>query len=351
MKFTLHPALLIYPKTIDDERFFVAEIHCAIPPVILESPKIVSIINRLPKEFTQKQVIDIFLSNDIEHELAEETFSFFVKERIFIQRVERALLEKTPWFQYGWVEAFRYNWATKDFPFLQMHKPDAFLKDNQRMVHFREKSEVPSLYQIRESLKRYPAPSLHKKNIRQTLKQVQMNTMSPVEKLGFLFSFCFGKRGRKVFGIQGSFLRKVTPSGGARHPVEVYLVVFDYQGLENGVYHYNVKTNELDFLRKGNFYLEAQKATFDLFSKYQEKPKCLLIFTTVFERSMWRYRDSRSWRAPLVDVGHALMCFRQIASLLHFDTYTYQKFEDQKIAELIGVNIVEQSPLYVGTLL
>lgn len=155
MKFTLHPALLIYPKLIDDERFFVAEINCALPPVILGSPKIVSIINSLPKEFTHKQGVETFLEHGIEVGLAQKTFYFFVKEKIFVERKENAVFEKTFWFKYGWVEAFRYHWATKDFPFLQMHKSDAFLKDNERMVTFREKSRVPSLYQVKKSLKQY----------------------------------------------------------------------------------------------------------------------------------------------------------------------------------------------------
>ena len=50
-----------------------------------------------------------------------------------------------------------------------------------------------------------------------------------------------------------------------------------------------------------------------------------VVFTSLVERAMWRYRDPRSFRAILVDVGHAVMAYRHVARTLGFRTYAYQK--------------------------
>jgi hypothetical protein len=66
---------------------------------------------------------------------------------------------------------------------------------------------------------------------------------------------------------------------------------------------------------------------------------------------MWRYREARSWRAVLIDVGHAVMFYRHVALRLGYNLYTYQKFDDKLIGCILGVDIIKQSPLYVGTII
>ena len=93
-----------------------------------------------------------------------------------------------------------------------------------------------------------------------------------------------------------------------------------------------------------------ERATLDLFSKYDTAPAAALVFTSLVERAMWRYRDPRSFRAILVDVGHAVMAYRRVARMLGFRTYAYQKMRDSEVASILGIDRVTQPPLYVGTL-
>jgi hypothetical protein len=65
---------------------------------------------------------------------------------------------------------------------------------------------------------------------------------------------------------------------------------------------------------------------------------------------MWRYRDARSSRAVLVDVGHALMAYRTVAWALGFELYTYQKIQDSALAEVMTLDRLREVPLFVGTL-
>jgi hypothetical protein len=66
---------------------------------------------------------------------------------------------------------------------------------------------------------------------------------------------------------------------------------------------------------------------------------------------MWRYRDARSWRAPLVDAGHAIMAFRTVSAALGYSSYTYQKMRDEAVCMLLGISRFRQTPLFVGTII
>ncbi len=233
-----------------------------------------------------------------------------------------------------------------------MNERKGLVEDETRMVQYRAEGFPPSIYQSFQALS---SKQLIKFKNDDSIDEY-VNKLSEKQKLGIeglsvLLDVAYGERSKLNFGVQGHFLKKAIPSGGARHPLEVFLVWFDSEEvLQKGCYHYNVKNNSLDLINQGDFYKQFEKSTFDLFRKYKSAPKALLVYTTLYERAMWRYRESRSWRAILLDVGHAIMAYRTISQILGYKHYTYQKFEDSTISSLLKINMATQTPLYVGTL-
>jgi SagB-type dehydrogenase family enzyme len=217
------------------------------------------------------------------------------------------------------------------------------------MEAYREQASAPSPYQHLGhdgaiDLRRYgdAADTL--------LAQMAADERLGMPGLELLLDVCFGERGR--IGVPGdaTCLLKSIPSGGARHPTEVFVAAFDLPGLADGVYHYDVDGHRLERIRAGGHRDAFAEATLDLFAKHDAAPAAALVFTSLVERAMWRYRDPRSFRAILVDVGHAVMAYRHVARALGFRTYALQKMRDSDVAELIGVDRIAQPPLYVGTL-
>jgi hypothetical protein len=51
----------------------------------------------------------------------------------------------------------------------------------------------------------------------------------------------------------GPYILRTGPSGGARHPSEVYPVVRRVEGIPPGIYHYSVQRHRLETLRLGKF--------------------------------------------------------------------------------------------------
>lgn len=72
------------------------------------------------------------------------------------------------------------------------------------------------------------------------------------DQLSTLLYYAFGATKKvKSFG-SSEVLLKTSPSGGARHPVEVYLCVLNVDGVAPSVYHYSVKDHNLERIAEGS---------------------------------------------------------------------------------------------------
>src|SRR5947209_15625689 len=66
-----------------------------------------------------------------------------------------------------------------------------------------------------------------------------------LENVSKLLQTTWGVQGYVQTNVFGRLPYKTSPSGGARHPGEVYLVALRVKGLERGLYHYQPKDNFL----------------------------------------------------------------------------------------------------------
>lgn len=333
---------------------FVLETSCAYPPLVLHDASVALGLSRLPGEFTAAEAAEVFCESGVPDELSAALVQELVTCRVFDDTTvtdRSSSGAADAWRQFGWAEAYSYLAATRDYPFVQMGNPAGFVADNERMQEYSQESAPPCVYQTLPAEQSFPLRKLDSKgSLSSAISSLSGQQIRGREGVAVLLDACFGERGKISFLHQGEFLRKAVPSGGARHPTEAFLFSFSGFCFPLGVYHYNVQHHRLDLLRSGDFYKTASEATFDLGKKYAKPPVALLVFTTLFERAMWRYRDARSWRAPLMDVGHTMMAYRVVSNALGFKHYTYQKFQDDTICGLLGVNPVRQLPLFVGTL-
>src|SRR5207244_4355224 len=53
-------------------------------------------------------------------------------------------------------------------------------------------------------------------------------------------------------GPLGRLALKTSPSAGALHPIECYVIAWRVRGLKPGLYHYDVRANELRLLKGGD---------------------------------------------------------------------------------------------------
>lgn len=100
-------------------------------------------------------------------------------------------------------------------------------------------------------------------------------------------------------GIVDEEERRPYPSGGARYPVETYLISFEVEKLDAGAYHYNVRDSSLELLLKKNLVDRSKEFT----TQYIDWVPATLLFTSVIPRSEVKY-GANAYRFSLLEAGH-----------------------------------------------
>lgn len=139
---------------------------------------------------------------------------------------------------------------------------------------------------------------------------------------------------------------KTSPSGGARHPVEAYVMVKNVEAIPAGIYHYEVETNSLAPIRE---YI-GENAVSKLFSgQYWVKNAAVsFIFTAVLPRSMWKYDHSRAYRVILLDAGHIGQTFHLAGTALGLGVFTTAAVQDKLIEKCLKIDGVSEVVIYAG---
>jgi SagB-type dehydrogenase family enzyme len=329
-------------------RRLVAQASASQPPLVLNHPLALSALGALPSAFDRERAGVAWRASGIAEEAHAELWTAFEAAGLF---AEISANGATWWDDFHWREARAYHESTRDYPFLQMNEPGAFASDAERMHEYRDEEPSPPVYQRLGdgAVVKLPGSSADD-DPDERLRSMSVDDRLGLSGIGLLLDVCFGERGRIGVADGSACLLKSIPSGGARHPTEIFLAAFDVRGIAPGVYHYSVEHHCLEQVQTGQRRDAFAHATLDLFTKCDAPPAAALVFTSRVERAMWRYRDPRSFRAILVDVGHAVTAYRHVARLLGFRTYAYGKMRDGEVADLLGIDRVVQPPLYVGTL-
>jgi SagB-type dehydrogenase family enzyme len=145
---------------------------------------------------------------------------------------------------------------------------------------------------------------------------------------------------------EGRVPLKTSPSGGARHPLEAYVVVRHVAGIEPGVYHYAADVHRLERL---TFVAEAPAFDEVLPTQWWYRDAgALVLLTAVFERTRWRYEGPRAYRAVLIEAGHLCQTFCLTATWLGLAPFCSMALADGGIESMLRLDGVSESVLYAA---
>jgi len=144
----------------------------------------------------------------------------------------------------------------------------------------------------------------------------------------------------------GRLAHKTSPSGGARHPVEVYLLALRVKGLPSGLYHYDPRSHRLEQLRKGPMQNKAMAYCAGRASV--KEAAALFLMTAVFPRVMWKYRSARAYRVVTLDAGHLCQTFCLTATFLGLAPFCTAALNDSLIEKDLGLDGISESVVYVA---
>lgn len=180
---------------------------------------------------------------------------------------------------------------------------------------------------------------------RKTHRQFSRQPVS-LENISQLLSLVWGVTGYLHSPSFGKLAHKTSPSGGARHPGEVYLMALRVKGLPTGLYHYHPARHWLETI---NTPATSHKAAlYCAHQPYAGRAAALFLMTAVFERSMWKYRKPRAYRVVLLDAGHLCQTFCLVATWLGLAPFCTAALKDTMIEQDLGIDGVRESVLYIA---
>lgn len=129
---------------------------------------------------------------------------------------------------------------------------------------------------------------------------------------------------------------RTAPSGGARHPLELYAFVNNVAGLAPGAYHYLALEDKLE--RLGCRANQADQLTFALAGQEfaGHAPVCL-VWTAVPYRSEWRY-GSHGHKDILLDAGHSCQNVYLACEELGLGCCALAAYDQAAMDELLGLS-------------
>jgi SagB-type dehydrogenase family enzyme len=156
----------------------------------------------------------------------------------------------------------------------------------------------------------------------------------PLEKLEQLLYLTNGVSQIKEYADKKIYFR-TSPSAGALYPIEIYLIVNNVENLEKGLYYFNPIENGLYQLEKKDFTGQINKVTFH--QKVFEKIPVILLFTYIYQRNFWKYKE-RAFRYALLDNGYILENLSLAAASLDLKANIIGDFIDIDLNMLLKLN-------------
>ncbi len=254
--------------------------------------------------------------------------------------------ELAAWSEWNPAAGF-FHLSTKDLRF----ERDA-AKEFRALVRLAKAKPIP------QPIKRYPkarqlalpAPAIHGEFPRVLLERRTWRQFSkrPVtlDLVGNLLGSTWGVRRWVDVPKVGRVAAKTSPSGGALHPIEAYVVARNVEGLNAGIYHYSGADHRLELLRRG---ASSREITDYLANQYWYGGAAFVVFmTAVFARTRWKYDYARAYRAVLIEAGHLCQTFCLTATWLGAAPFCTMAFADSKIEKALGIDGIAESVLYVA---
>ena len=237
-------------------------------------------------------------------------------------------------------EAAFFHFATKD---MQYGSPEEMDK---RLLQKAANSPPPSPIKFYAVVATHPIASLLRE--RRTWRRFGKQ---PIDRsdIATLLGLTWGvqKWMRTTLGLRAL---KTSPSGGARHVIEAYLLARHVKGLAAGCYHYDPDAHDLSLLKRG---LTAKRIEKYLPQQsWYRDASAFVIMTAIFARSQWRYEFPRAYRVVLLDAGHLCQTFCLVATALGLAPFCTAALADSLIERDLGLDGITESVIYacgVGT--
>jgi SagB-type dehydrogenase family enzyme len=150
-----------------------------------------------------------------------------------------------------------------------------------------------------------------------------------------------------ITAVSSQFEFRSAPSAGGLYPIETYLMCRNVESLESGIYHFRPHEFDLELIKAGDFSVAFANAALGQ-SMVSDAPVCF-IWTALVQRSKWKYRQ-RAYRYIYLDAGHIAQNLYLAGTAIGLGVCGIGAFFDDHINNLLGVDGVEETVVYLASL-
>jgi SagB-type dehydrogenase family enzyme len=138
---------------------------------------------------------------------------------------------------------------------------------------------------------------------------------------------------------------RTVPSAGATYPLEIFVACGrnGVDGIDGGIYHYNIDRHSLTLHYASDVRLELVRAALDQEFIYQAPVD--IVICALYERTAMRY-GARGERYVHIEVGHAGQNIYLQATALGLATVAIGAFYDEQVREVLRLDR-QYKPLYI----
>jgi SagB-type dehydrogenase family enzyme len=177
---------------------------------------------------------------------------------------------------------------------------------------------------------------------RESIRKYKDVSMSLLE-LSYLLYTTHGVQ--KIFK-NGIATKRTVPSGGARHPFETYLAIFNVEGLKPGIYHYLGLSHKLEYLFDvDNLSNKLSEGAFE--QSFVSKGNVTFIWSAIPYRSEWRYHIS-AHKTLLLDAGHICQNLYLACEAIDCGTVAIAAYDQKKMDALLRLDGEDEFVVYLA---
>ena len=163
-----------------------------------------------------------------------------------------------------------------------------------------------------------------------------------LDDLGFLLWASTG-----IQRVEQGYEFRTAPSAGALYPIETYIAANNIEDMDSGIYHYNIKNHLLEEIKTGNFGDAIAHAALD--QQICATASAVFIWTAIFERSKWKYKQ-RAYRYIYLDAGHIAENLALAAASITCGSCQIGAFFDDEINSIVDVDGAEESTILLSVI-
>lgn len=194
----------------------------------------------------------------------------------------------------------------------------------------------------------------------------------PLEVFSGIMSRTFGRRGSGRPAPGFDVIKRTSPSGGALHPVECFLIVQRVEGIAPGLYRYRAAEHALlavipaiaapaagdvgtRALRLGEAATAWSSESLRAFAQiavagqaFFADAAVLCVLAPRFQRNFWKYRNhAKAYRVCVLDAGHLSQTLQLCATQAGLGPFVTSAINEVDLERAFGMIPYVQSPLLV----